>query len=83
MNLEADERLMRTLDDSMVRIRHRFRVVRGQGIFYYEDWMLVGHELTEDWNYWIVLVMSEYFGDWRICEIVPRWGPYEEWRESA
>ena len=46
MNLEADERLMRTLDDSMVRIRHRFRVVRGQGIFDYEDWMLVGHELT-------------------------------------
>ena len=82
MNLEADERLMRTLDDSMVRIRHRFRVVRGQGIFGYEDWMLVGHELTEDWNYWIVLVMSEYFGDWRICEIVPWWGPYEEWRES-
>ena len=67
---------MRTLDDSMVRIRHRFRVVRGQGIFQDEDWVLVGDEWTEDWNYWIVLVMSE------IREIVPWWGPYEEWSVS-
>ena len=82
MNLEADERLMRTLDDSMVRIRHRFRVVPGQGIFHYEDWMLVGGEWTYDWNYWIVLVMSDYYGDWEIREIVPWWGPYEEWSVS-
>ena len=92
MHLVADEssRTMTTSncpDDARGLIRHRFphgtRVVRGQGIFQDELWMLVGDEWTEDWNYWIVLVSDEHFGDWVIRATVPWWGPYEEWRESA
>ena len=65
------------------RFPHGTRVVRGQGIFQDEIWMLVGDECTEDWNYWIVLVSDEHFGGWVIRATVPWWGPCEDWRENA
>ena len=92
MTLAADARSGRMTTstdpgDEMVRIRHRFPdgtlVVPGQGRFQNEIWMLVGDECTEDWNYWIVLVSDDHFGDWVIRATVPWWGPYEDWRGNA
>ena len=61
-------------------IRHRFphgtRVVRGQGIFRNELWILVGDECREAWNYWLKLVSDVHNMDFEIRACMPWWGPY-------
>ena len=42
-----------------------------------EVWRLVGSELEEDWNYWIVQFRVAPLANWIVGWIVPWWGRYE------
>ena len=70
--------------DRMVHVDFSFppadtRVVMGRGRYEAgEVWRLVGSELEEDWNYWIVQFRVAPLANWIVGWIVPWWGRYAD-----
>ena len=67
--------------DRMVHVDFSFptdgtRVIMGRRRYQTgEVWILVGTELEEDWNYWIVQFRVAPLANWIVGWIVPWWGP--------
>ena len=70
--------------DKMVHVDFSFppdgtRVVMGRRRYPAgEVWLLVGTELEEDWNYWIVQFRVAPLANWIVGWIVPWWGRYAD-----
>ena len=58
------------------------RVVPGQGDrVRAEMWLLINHELSFDWNYWIRMVQHLPRGNWVFRDVVPWYGLYD-WTDT-
>ena len=70
--------------DKMVHVDFSFpgfdtRVLPGRRRYQHgEVWLLVGTELEEDWNYWIVQFRVVPLAKWIVGWIVPWWGRYAD-----